>query len=65
MPGPFGQQAVVITVEDDVHVDETKKTDKLGSGLHAKSSSAEANHHNSSSQEAGASPGHHQLENKS
>lgn len=38
--GPFGKQAVVIEVEDDVHVDEAKKTEKLGHGLHAKSSSS-------------------------
>ncbi|KAI5394056.1 hypothetical protein KIW84_060955 [Lathyrus oleraceus] len=44
-PGPFGQQAVVISVEDDVHVDEARKSEK-----HAKSSLAEANHHNSNSQ---------------
>ncbi|CAL5206454.1 unnamed protein product [Lathyrus oleraceus] len=45
VPGPFGQQAVVISVEDDVHVDEARKSEK-----HAKSSLAEANHHNSNSQ---------------
>lgn len=47
VPGPFGQQAVVISVEDDVHVDEARKSEKHG---HAKASSAEANHHNSNSQ---------------
>lgn len=40
VPCPFGKQAVVIEVEDDVHVDETKKSEKLGHGLHAKSSSS-------------------------
>jgi len=65
-PGPFGQQAVAISVEDDVHVDESKKSEKLSHGLHAKSSSAEANHHNSNSLEVGTSHGHHnQLESKS
>jgi hypothetical protein len=65
-PGPFGQQVEVISVEDDVHVDEARKAEKLGHGLHAKSSSAEANHHNSNSLEVGTSHGHHhQLENKS
>jgi len=66
VPGPFGQQAAVISVEDNVHVDEARKTEKLGHGLHAKSSSAEANHHNSNSLEVGTSHGHHhQHENKS
>jgi len=65
-PGPFGQQAVAISVEDDVHVDESMKSEKLGHGLHAKSSSAEATHHSSNSLEIGTSHGHHhQLENKS
>lgn len=40
VPGPFGRQAVVIEVEDDVHVDEVNKTEKLGHGFHAKSSSS-------------------------
>ncbi|CAI8605762.1 unnamed protein product [Vicia faba] len=38
-PGPFGKQAVAISVEDDVHVDETRKNEKLGHGLQARSSS--------------------------
>ncbi|CAI8605760.1 unnamed protein product [Vicia faba] len=59
VPGPFGQQAVVISVEDDVHVDEARKSEKHGHGLHAKSSLAEANQHNSNSQQVGTSPGHH------
>ncbi|CAL5206452.1 unnamed protein product [Lathyrus oleraceus] len=42
VPGPFGQQAVVISVEDDLHVNEARKSEKHG---HAK-----ANHHNSNSQ---------------
>jgi hypothetical protein len=65
VPGPFGQQAVEISVEDDVHVDEARKTEKHDHGLHVKSSSAEANHNNSSSLGVGSSDGHHQLENKS
>jgi preprotein translocase subunit YajC len=66
VPGPFGQQAVLISVEDDVRVDEARKSEKHGHGLHVKSSSAEANHNNSSSLEVGSSDGHHhQLENKS
>ncbi|GAU39904.1 hypothetical protein TSUD_04960 [Trifolium subterraneum] len=47
VPGPFGQQAVEISVEDDVHVDEARKSEKHGHGLHVKSSSVEANHNNS------------------
>ncbi|CAK8570141.1 unnamed protein product [Lathyrus sativus] len=50
VPGPFGQQAVVISVEDDLHVDEARKSEKHGHGLHAIPSSAEANNHNSNSQ---------------
>jgi preprotein translocase subunit YajC len=65
VPGPFGQQSVVISVEDDVHVDEARKSENHGHGLHVKSSSAEANHNNSSTLEVGSSDGHHhQLENK-
>ena len=74
VPGPFGRQAVIITVEDDVHIDEEikKKTEKGGHGLHALPSSAEVDQGNSSSVEvATTSPGrelhhhhHHQPENK-
>lgn len=41
--GPFGQKTVVLSVEDDVHIDEEiKKNEKLGQhGLQATSSSAE------------------------
>ena len=40
MPGPFGRDTVVVTVEDDVHIDEEiKKSEKVGHGVHAKSSS--------------------------
>lgn len=45
LPGPFGQKTVVITVEDDVHVDEEiRKNEEVvghGHGLHdAKTSSS-------------------------
>ncbi|KAK2453087.1 protein TRACHEARY ELEMENT DIFFERENTIATION-RELATED [Trifolium repens] len=64
--GPFGQQAVVISVEDDMHLDEARMSEKLDRGLHAKSSSSEENHHNSNSLEVGTSHGrHHHIENKS
>lgn len=81
VPGPFGQQAVVVTVEDDVHVDaEIRKNETVGHhGLHAKSPSSSAHEAeqagNSSSTEVvggtATSPGgeqqHHQqqLDNKS
>lgn len=39
--GPFGPQTVVLSVEDDVHIDEEIKKEKLGHGFHAKSSSAD------------------------
>jgi hypothetical protein len=32
--GPFGQQAVVISVEDDMHLDEARMSEKLHHGLH-------------------------------
>ncbi|CAI8605274.1 unnamed protein product [Vicia faba] len=50
VPGPFGQQAVVISVEDDLHIIKARKNEKHGHGLHAKPSSAEANHRNSNNQ---------------
>lgn len=65
VPGPFGQQAVVITVEDDVHIDEVirKNEEKEGHGLHAKST-VEAAKDDSSNQgeiiERTTSPGHEQ-----
>ncbi|KAL2318355.1 hypothetical protein Fmac_032231 [Flemingia macrophylla] len=40
LPGPFGRNTMVVTVEDDVHVNEViNKSEKVGHGLHAKSSS--------------------------
>lgn len=75
VPGPFGRNTVVVTVEDDVHIDEEikKKNEKGGHGLHAKSSSPEADQGTSSSiVEVAATPPppenhddhHHQPENK-
>ncbi|MED6163210.1 hypothetical protein PIB30_077793 [Stylosanthes scabra] len=40
VPGPFGEQVVVISVEDDVHIDEEIiKNEEFGHALHAKQSS--------------------------
>ena len=76
VPGPFGRNTVVVTVEDDVHIDEEIiKSEKVGHNLHAKSSSPpEADQGSSSSiaQVADTHPSapqhhddhHHQLENK-
>ncbi|KAI9077519.1 hypothetical protein K1719_040451 [Acacia pycnantha] len=72
--GPFGQKVVVMTVEDDVHIDaEVKKKEKFGDGLHVESSSTLANDQVNSSghdQDVGnASSGiehhhHHELQHK-
>lgn len=36
--GPHGAQAVVLTIEDDVHIEEEiRKNEKLGNGMHEKS----------------------------
>ena len=77
VPGPFGRDTVVVTVEDDVHIDEEiKKSEKVGHhNLHAKSSSPpEPDQGTSTSivQVAATPPSaphhhddlHHQLENK-
>ncbi|GAU34580.1 hypothetical protein TSUD_14950 [Trifolium subterraneum] len=75
IPRPFGQPpTVVISVEDDVHVDEVIKKNEVGHGLHAEPSKVESNQDNiSSSNEVAAtsSPGrehhhhiHPQIENK-
>ena len=38
MEGPHGTQTVVLSVEDDIHIDEEiKKNEKIEEGLHAKS----------------------------
>lgn len=35
LPGPFGRNTVVVTVEDDVHIDEEiKKNEQVGHGVH-------------------------------
>lgn len=77
VPGPFGRNTVVVTVEDDVHIDaEINKSEKVGHNLHAKSSSPpEPDQATSSSivqlpaTHLSAAPEHHdhhhhQLENK-
>ncbi|PNX87282.1 hypothetical protein L195_g043369 [Trifolium pratense] len=71
VPGPFGKPpTVVITVEDDVHIDEViKKNEEVDHGLHAEPSKVESNEDNiSSSNEVAttSSPGReHHHENKS
>ena len=38
VPGPHGTQAVVLSIEEDVHIDEERrKSEKVGEGLHVKS----------------------------
>lgn len=75
VPGPNGQPLVVVTVEDDVHIDEViKKNAEVGHALHAEASKVEPNQDNvSSSNEVATttSPGHEhshhiqpQIENK-
>lgn len=47
VPGPFGKPTVIISVEDDVHVDEViKKNEAVGHGLHAEASKAESDQNN-------------------
>ncbi|KAK7282644.1 hypothetical protein RIF29_11584 [Crotalaria pallida] len=64
--GPFGTQAMVLSIEDDVHIDEeiNKNEEKDGHNLHATSSNDQGN---SNSLDAGTTTSdheHHQLENK-
>lgn len=66
VPGPFGKPTVVISVEDDVHVDEViKKNAQLGHGLHGEASKAhEQDQGNSSNIEVESEHNHPQIENK-
>ncbi|GMP46550.1 hypothetical protein CsSME_00014658 [Camellia sinensis var. sinensis] len=62
--GPHGSQAVVLSIEDDVHIDEEiRKNEKFGEGgMHVKSA-----HNISSALEEGTSfsgSSHHHLEHK-
>ncbi|XP_059631658.1 protein TRACHEARY ELEMENT DIFFERENTIATION-RELATED 7A-like [Cornus florida] len=65
--GPHGQEAVVLSIDDDVHVDEViRKNEVFGEGMHAKS----AHYHPNLpiTLEEGPSPSsssHHHLEHKS
>lgn len=62
--GPHGSQAVVLSIEDDVHIDEEiRKNERFGEGgMHVKSA-----HNISSALEEGTSfsgSSHHHLEHK-
>ena len=60
VPGPHGPQAVILSVEDDVHFDEViRKDEKFGEGLHAKSAEGQPGSGTSSS-----GFHHHHLEHK-
>lgn len=57
--GPHGTKAVVLTIEDDVHIEEDiRKNDKFGEGMHAKSALG------IDVAESSSGPGHQQLEQK-
>ncbi|KAF5442028.1 hypothetical protein F2P56_036958 [Juglans regia] len=62
--GPGGSKAVILTIEDDVHIDEIiRKNEKVGEGLHDMSAEGISGPH----EEGGASSSrvdHHQLEHK-
>lgn len=63
VPGPHGAQAVLLTIEDDVHIEEEiKKNEKIGQGLHAKSAGNIVG--DIEAAESSSSSGHHHLENK-
>ncbi|KAE8100469.1 hypothetical protein FH972_018365 [Carpinus fangiana] len=59
VPGPHGPHAVILSVEDDVHIDEViRKDEKFGEGLHAKS----AEGHPAGTSSSGFD--HHHLEHR-
>lgn len=61
--GRHGPKAVVLSVEDDVHIEEEMvKSEKVGEGLHAKS--AEGNASTSAPPSSSGPHHHHQLEHK-
>lgn len=63
IPGPHGEQVKILSIEEDVHIDEEiKKTEKLSEGSHIKSE----RHHPQATEAAASSSGssHHHLEQK-
>ena len=62
--GRHGPEAVVLSVEDDVHIDEViVKSEKVGhEGLHAKSAEGQAS--TSAPSSSGSHGGQHQVEKK-
>ncbi|XP_054792233.1 protein TRACHEARY ELEMENT DIFFERENTIATION-RELATED 7A-like [Prosopis cineraria] len=68
--GPFGQKVVVVTVEDDVHIDaEMKKKERFVDGLHAESSAASdqvnaSGHDPDVGNTSGIEHHHHELQRK-
>ncbi|XP_040997984.1 protein TRACHEARY ELEMENT DIFFERENTIATION-RELATED 7A-like [Juglans microcarpa x Juglans regia] len=68
IPGPHGPRAVVLSIDDDIHIDEViRKNEKFGTeGLHAKSAEGKSG---TLDQEGATSSGidhhHHHLEHKS
>lgn len=65
IPGPHGSQAVILSIADDVRIDEViRKDEKFGEGLHAKSAEGKSG---STLEEGTSSPGFdhdHHLEHK-
>ncbi|KAJ7959239.1 proline-rich receptor-like protein kinase PERK10 [Quillaja saponaria] len=66
VPGPHGPTAVILSIEDDVHIDEEiRKNEKFGQGLHAKPSpSDDQGIHEIGTTSSGSITDHHQLEHK-
>ncbi|OVA00287.1 hypothetical protein BVC80_1495g77 [Macleaya cordata] len=53
VPGPHGKQAVVLSIEEDVHIQEAiKKNERVGEGLHTKSLESSEGLHGTSSAES-------------
>ncbi|KAL8110362.1 protein TRACHEARY ELEMENT DIFFERENTIATION-RELATED 7A-like [Apium graveolens] len=58
--GPLGGKAVVLTIEDDVHVEEEiRKNEQVGRAMNTKSKN-----NNIVGAESSSSSGHHQVEHK-
>ncbi|OVA06593.1 hypothetical protein BVC80_6729g3 [Macleaya cordata] len=53
VPGPHGAQAVVLSIEEDVHIEEAiKKNERVGEGLHTKSVESNEGLHGTKSAES-------------
>ncbi|KAG6626072.1 hypothetical protein CIPAW_15G021500 [Carya illinoinensis] len=63
VPGPFGSKSVLLTIEDDVHIDEIiRKNEQVGEGLHDKSAEVISGPHEEGA--SSSSVDHPQLKRK-